>query len=146
MKAEILEDLKTAMKEKNTSKLEAVRAVKSAVDKFEKENPGQTINYAKAIKPLVKQREDSIAQFKTAGNQELVDKETAELNVINSYLIKVMPKQLSKEDVETLAKTFVSENSLGKSDMGKIMSHFKANYDGQYDGKELSIIAKNVLV
>jgi uncharacterized protein YqeY len=146
LKSEVLEDLKTAMKEKNTSKLEAIRAVKSAIDKFEKENPGQEVNYAKALKPLVKQREDSIIQFKTAGNIELAEKETAELDVINSYLVKVMPKQLSKEEVETIAKKYAVDNSLGKSDMGKIMSHFKSNYDGQYDGKELSSIAKNVLV
>ncbi len=145
LKSEVLEDLKTAMKEKNTSKLEAIRAVKSAIDKFEKENPGQEVNYVKALKPLVKQREDSIVQFKTAGNIELAEKETAELDVINSYLIKVMPKQLSKEEVETIAKKYAVDNSLAKNDMGKIMSYFKANYDGQYDGKELSGIAKNVL-
>lgn len=146
LKTQILEDLKVAMKEKNTSKLEAVRATKAAVDKFEKENPGQDINYVKALKPLVKQREDSIAQFKLAGNQELVEKETVELNVINSYLSKVMPTQLSKEEMEFVAKKFVSDNSLSKNDMGKIMSYFKSNYDGQYDGKELSVIAKNLLV
>jgi uncharacterized protein YqeY len=154
LKSQILEDLKIAMKEKNSSKLEAVRACKSAIDKFEKENlanapEGQVMsaaNYAKALKPLVKQREDSIAQFKIAGNQELADKETTELEVINSYLVKVMPKQFSKEEMESVAKKYASENSLGKSDMGKIMSYFKSTFDGQYDGKELSAIAKNILV
>jgi len=146
LKSQILEDLKVAMKEKNTSKLEAVRATKAAVDKFEKENPGQPINYVKALKPLVKQREDSIEQFKLAGNTELMNKESAELEVINSYLSTVMPKQLSKEEMMTLAKQLVNENSLGKNDMGKIMAHFKAKYEGQYDGKELSIVAKSILV
>lgn len=151
LKSEILEDLKTSMKEKNTSKLEAVRAVKAAIDKFEKENvipevEMSSVNYATALKPLVKQRIDSIEQFKTAGNEELANKEQAELDVINAYLIKVQPKQLSKEEVEIIAKNFASENSLSKSDMGKIMSYFKANYDGQYERKELSVIAKNVLI
>lgn len=150
LKSEILEDLKASMKEKNTSKLEAVRAVKAAIDKFEKENvipevEMSSVNYATALKPLVKQCIDSIEQFKTAGNEELANKEQAELDVINAYLIKVQPKQLSKEEVEILAKNFASENSLSKSDMGKIMSYFKVNYDGQYEGKELSVIAKNVL-
>jgi len=145
IKSQVLEDLKVAMKEKNTSKLEAIRATKAAIDKFEKENPNQEINYIKALKPLVKQREDSILQFKNAGNVALLEKETTELNVINSYLLKVMPKQLSKEEMEEISKKYVTDNSLGKTDMGKIMSHFKAQYDGQYDGKELSLIAKNVL-
>ena len=150
LKTEVLEDLKVAMKEKDASKLEAIRAVKAAIDKFEKEKltPGNEMsfmNYTNAIKPLVKQREDSVTQFVNAGNQELANKESIELEVVKSYLVKVMPKQLSKEEVETIAKKYVTENSLGKNDMGKIMSYFKSNFDGQYDGKELSVVAKIVL-
>lgn len=145
LKIQIASDLKKAMQEKNSSKIEAIRAIKAAVDKFEKENPGQEINYAKAIKPLVKQREDSSAQFRNAGNEELANKEMAEIEVINFYLVQVMPKQFSKEEMEVMAKKYAIENSLSKNDMGKIMSYFKSNFDGQYDGKELSIVAKSVL-
>ncbi len=145
LKKEVLDDLKIAMKEKNTSKLEAIRAVKSSIDKFEKENPGQEINYSKAIKPLIKQREDSIVQFKNAGNKELADKENEELEIINVYFAKVMPKQFSKEEMEIMAKQYAIDNSLSKNDMGKIMSYFKSNFDGQYNGKELSVVAKIAL-
>lgn len=145
LKTEVLEDLKAAMREKNTSKLEAVRAVKGAIDKFEKENPGQDINYAKALKPLVKMRMDSIEQFKNAGNEELAKKEEVELFIINEYLGKVQPKQMSKEEMESAVNKFVIDNSIGKDGMGKIMSFFKTNYDGQYDGKELSLIVKTIL-
>ncbi len=145
LKTEVLEDLKTAMKEKNASKLEAVRAVKGAIDKFEKENPGQDINYAKALKPLVKMRMDSIEQFKKAGNEELAKKEEVELSIINEYLGKVQPAQMSKEEMESVVKKFVADNSIGKDGMGKVMSYFKSNHDGQYDGKELSSIVKTVL-
>lgn len=48
--------------------------------------------------------------------------------------------------MEIIAKKYASDNSLGKSDMGKIMSYFKSTYDGQYDGKELSDVAKSVLI
>jgi hypothetical protein len=138
------------MKEKNTSKLEAVRAVKGAFDKFEKENlnPGNEMssaNYATALRPLVKQRTDSIEQFKAAGNEELTNKEQAELDVINEYLTKVQPQQFGKEKIETIVKQYATDNSLGKSDMGKVMSFFKTQYDGQYDGKELSLIVKSIL-
>lgn len=145
LKTQIVADLKIAMQEKNSSKVEAIRAVKGAIDKFEKENPNQKINYAKAIKPLVKQREDSSTQFRAAGNEDLANKELAEIEVINFYLVQVMPKQFSKEEMESMAKQYAIDNSLGKNDMGKIMSYFKTNYDGQYDGKELSIIAKTIL-
>jgi len=145
LKTEVLEDLKTAMKEKNTSKLEAVRAVKGAIDKFEKENPGQDINYAKALKPLVKMRMDSIEQFKKAGNEELAKKEEVELSIINEYLGKVQPTQMSKDDMESTVKKFVADNAIGKDGMGKVMAYFKANHDGQYDGKELSSIVKTIL-
>lgn len=145
LKTQISADLKQAMQEKNSSKVEAIRAVKAAIDKFEKENPGQEVNYAKAIKPLVKQREDSSEQFRKAGNEELANKEMAEIQVINFYLVQVMPKQFSKEEMEMMAKQYAVDNSLSKNDMGKIMSYFKSNFDGQYDGKELSNVARSVL-
>ena len=145
LKSEVLEDLKSAMKEKNTSKLEAVRATKSAIDKFEKENPGQPINYVKALKPLIKQRVDSIEQFKLAGNTELAGKEELELLVINNYLDKVQPKQMSLDETKEILMKYVAENSFNKNDMGKIMSFFKTNFEGQYDAKELSSMIKDVL-
>lgn len=145
LKQIVLEDMKAAMREKNQQKLEAVRAVKAAIDKFEKENPGQPVNYPKALKPLVKQRMDSIEQYKNAGNTELQANEQAELDVINSYMSMVQPEQLNGAVLESLVKKYISENSLTKSDMGKVMSYFKANYDGSYDGKELSMIVKNSL-
>lgn len=152
IKLQIPEDLKSALIEKNTLKVEAIRAVKAAVDKFEKENveSGQemsSLDYVKALKPLVKQREDSIEKFKMVeGNEELIRIESAEIEVINSYLVQVAPKKLLKEEMEIIAKKYASDNYLGKSDMGKIMSYFKSTYDGQYDGKELSNVAKSVLI
>ena len=147
IKQDILKDMKDAMKEKNTSKLEALRAMKGAIDKFEKENAipeveMTSVNYATAIRPLVKQRLDSIEQFKAAGNEELVNKEQMELHVINIYLTRVQPVQMSTDEI------VFNINSLGYSsvkDMGKVMSYFKSNFEGQYDGRELSTLVKSVL-
>lgn len=145
LKAEVLDDMKTAMKEKNASKLEAVRSVKAAIDKYEKENPGQAINYPKVLKPLVKQRADSIEQFKVAGSTDLVMKEEAELAIINAYLSRFQSNMMNSVQMEEAAKKFISDNSLGKADMGKVMTFFKTNHEGQYDGKELSNIVKTLL-
>jgi len=148
LKTEVLEDLKSAMRNKEAGKLEAIRAVKAALDKFEKENPGD-VNYAKALKPLVKQRIDSIEQFKKAGSDDLAKKEEVELAIINDYLVKVQPKQMTKDEIEAAVKAFVDGNAdiqaTGNAGMGKVMSYFKTNYDGLYDGKELSSIVKSVL-
>lgn len=149
LKTTVLADMKTAMKEKDAARLEAIRAVKGAIDKFEKENlQGEEMslgNYAKALKPLVKQRTDSIEQFKIAGSDDLAQKEAVELAIINTYLEKVQPKQMDAAEMESVAKQYATDNSLGKSDMGKIMSYFKSNFDGQYDGKILSSIVKTIL-
>lgn len=67
------------------------------------------------------------------------------MDVIKIYLEKVQSKQMSKEELESIARTYATDNSLGKSDIGKMMSYFKSNYDGQYDGKELSLIVKSIL-
>lgn len=147
LKQDILKDMKGAMKEKNTSKLEALRAMKGAIDKFEKENTIPEVelsnaNYVTALKPLVKQRMDSIEQFKAAGNEELTNKEQIELDVINIYLSRVLQKQMTTDEI------IMHINALGYSsvrDMGKVMSYFKSNYEGQYDGKELSTLVKQIL-
>lgn len=144
LKQEVLADLKNAMKEKNTASLEAIRAVKAAIDKFEKENVGTPINYVKALQPLSKQRMDSIEKYKEAGNEELANKEYLELVVILSYLKKVQPKQLSDQELRSILDQHMLDNLLTKNDIGKIMSFFKNNYDGQYDGKNLSAIVKSL--
>jgi len=109
IKQDILKDMKDAMKEKNTSKLEALRAMKGAIDKFEKENTIPEVelssaNYVTAFRPLVKQRLDSIEQFKVAGNEELAGKEQSELDVINSYLINIQPKQMDSSEIKSIVK------------------------------------------
>jgi uncharacterized protein YqeY len=145
IKEQVQEDIKTAMREKDADKLIAVRAVKAAIDKFEKENPGSAINYVSALKPLVKQRTDSIEQFKSAGMDDLAKKESVELSIINTYLVGVQPKQMSEADMATAVKKLAEENSYTTADMGKVMSYFKSNYADQYDGKVLSTIVRTVL-
>ena len=96
----------------------------------------------KALAPLVKQRKDSVEQFKAAINTELADKEQAELDIISTYLAKVQPRQLTKEEMETIAKEMVAA---GASQIGHIMSEFKSTYEGRYDGRELSALAKSLI-
>ncbi len=144
VRAEVFEDLKIAMKEKRHLKMDVLRSIKGAIDKYEKENDGK-IDYVKILKPLAKQRADSAAQFRSGNNEIMAINEEFELDVINSYLIKVMPKQFTAEELRVAAALFIVENALTIKDIGKIMGHFKSNFDGQYDGKELNEIIKNIL-
>ncbi len=144
VRAEVLEDLKTAMKEKQQMKMDVLRSIKGAIDKYEKENDGK-IDYVKILKPLAKQRTDSAAQFRSGNNEIMAINEEFELEVINSYLVKVMPKQMNSEQMQEVAGIFILENSSTIKDIGKIMAYFKSNFDGQYDGKILNEIIKQIL-
>ncbi len=147
LKEQVLEDLKTSMKSKNTLRLESLRAIKSSIDKYEKENPGKDVDFVVALKPLIKQRKESAAQFESAGNFDLANKELAESIIIMEYLDKVLPPQLDDDAMRSLIDEWAMANTgglVGKNDIGKIMAFFKSKYDGQYDGKRLSELIKAI--
>jgi len=122
----ISEDLKTAMKEKNTVKLGILRVLKAEIQRSEQGANGKVqLSDADVIK-LVKKLIESIKE--TTNNQD-------EITVLDVYL----PKQLSEVEMREIMSL------LSIKDMGAIMKHFKANYDGQYDGKILSSIVKESL-
>jgi len=122
----ISEDLKTAMKEKNTVKLGILRVLKAEIQRSEQGANGKVqLSDADVIK-LVKKLIESIKE--TTNNQD-------EITVLDVYL----PKQLSEVEMREIVSL------LSIKDMGAIMKHFKANYDGQYDGKILSSIVKESL-
>ena len=97
----IMNDVKTAMREKNSLKLTALRFLQAAVKNREIEmrpDPITADEVTSVIKKLVKQRKESIEQYQNASRQDLVDQETAELKILEAYL----PAQMSKEQIEKL--------------------------------------------
>lgn len=119
----ISEDLKTAMKEKNTVKLGILRVLKAEIQRSEQGANGKVELTDGDVIKLVKKLVEGIKE--TTNNQD-------ELSILETYL----PKQLSETEMRQIISL------LSVKDMGAIMKHFKANYDGQYDGKTLSTIAK----
>jgi len=119
----ISEDLKTAMKEKNTVKLGILRVLKAEIQRSEQGANGKVELTDGDVIKLVKKLVEGIKE--TTNNQD-------ELSILETYL----PKQLSEAEMRQIISL------LSVKDMGAIMKHFKANYDGQYDGKTLSTIAK----
>ena len=94
------------------------------------------------VRSLIKQRKDSIEQFSKGGRQDLVDKETAEVAVLEVYL----PQQLSREEVEKAVRDAVAQTGAqGAKDMGKVMKALMPVLAGRADNKLVSELVKNAL-
>src|ERR1700683_3101481 len=148
-----MEDLKAAMKSNDKLKLSVVRNIQSALknkeidDRVKPADPADKRTQDQKddesvlgiIKTLVKQRKDSIEQFKAGGRQDLVDQEASELKVLESYL----PQQLSREAIEAIVVEAIS--SIGAKtakDMGAVMKAVLAKTQGAADGKIVSELVK----
>ena len=90
----------------------------------------------------IKQREESIEAFKKGHRQDLVDKESAEMAVLKSY----MPRQMTREEIVTEARQMIAEvGAMGPSDKGKVMGRLIAKLKGQADGKEINEVVTDLL-
>lgn len=145
LREQISNDIKTAMKEKSMVKLNALRMVQSAFKNREIElrpNPMGEDEYLGVLKKLVKQRKESIEQYQAAGRQDLVDAETAELKLLETYL----PAQMGREQVEKIVtEAIAATGATTVKDMGKVMKEAQARAAGAADNKLLSEIIKSKL-
>ena len=142
LKAQIVNDIKTAMKEKDALRTDTLRFLNAAIKNREIEmRPAPISNdeVTGVIKKMAKQRKESIEQFQKAGRADLVDKESAELKFIESYL----PAQMTKEQVENLVVKVITE--LGASsvkDMGRVIKEVIARSQGAADSRLVSETVK----
>ena len=136
----IPEDLKAAMKAKDTVALATIRALKTAMTNasIEKAGLGAPLDDAEVtalIRKQIKQRQDSFTQFTNAGREELAAKEQAEILVLENYL----PANLTAEEITAIVEAAVSElGASSKADMGKVMKLAQERAAGRADGKLLS--------
>jgi len=132
LKTQITNDMKLAMKAKDKAALKALRMILGAIKQREVDERIE-LNDTQAmavIQKMVKQRKDSISQFKDAGRDDLVDVEEAELIIINNY----MPKQLSESEVlVAVDKAIAATGASSMQDMGKLMGVLKTQLDGKAD-------------
>ena len=146
LQKQIMEELKTAMKSKDTVALQALRAVKSAFLLAKTEtgagNDLTEDQEMKIIQKQVKQRKDSAAIFIDQGRQDLADPELAEIAVLEKFL----PEALSEEAIEKVVlETIAKTGAEGMKDMGKVMGIVSKQLAGQADGKTISgIVRKNL--
>jgi uncharacterized protein YqeY len=141
LKDTITEDMKTAMRAKDSARLLTIRGLLAALKQREVDER-ITLDDAAVIgiiDKLVKQRKDSITQFAAGGRQDLVDKETAELQVLESYL----PQRLSAEAIAAEVAAIVAElGASGSGDMGKVMGAVKTRLAGKADMGQVSAAVK----
>jgi uncharacterized protein len=144
LKDQITEDMKTAMRAKDAPRLLTIRGLLAALK--QKEVDERVVltdaDVIAIVDKLIKQRKDSIAQFGTAGRTDLVDKETAELQVLEGYL----PQRLSADEIAAeVAKIVASVGATGPGDMGKVMGAVKAQLAGKADMGLVSAAVKQAL-
>lgn len=146
MKEFISADLKSAMKSGDKVRLMTVRSISMAVINYEKGNPGKELPISGILRSLAKQREMSIDAFTLAGETELANNEKAELAVINEYIEKFLPKQMSEDEIRTALEEIVVFIG-GKSEaiIGKAMGEFSKRYKGMADMKLVGNILKEVI-
>jgi uncharacterized protein len=142
---QIVSDLTASMKAQDASRTSTLRMVKAAMmnRQIEKGSEMDDDDMQKLLRSLVKQRRDSIEQYEKAGRQELVDKEKAEIDVIETYL----PQAASREEIEKVVMTAIAETGASSmKDMGKVMKAAQSALAGKNaDGRVVSEIVKNKL-
>ena len=138
-------DLTAAMKAQDAGRTSTLRMVKAAMMNRQIEKGGELDDddMQKLLRSLVKQRRDSIEQYEKAGRQELVEKEQAEIAVIETYL----PQAASQAEIEAAVAAAIAETgATSMKDMGKVMKSAQAALAGRNaDGKQVSEIVKSRL-
>ncbi len=144
LKAKISEDMKTAMKARETARLGAIRLLLAAIkqrevdDRVDLDDAGVLA----VIDKMLKQRRDSIAQYEKAGRQDLVDAEKLEVGVLTGY----MPQALSPEEIQAaVAEAIAASGAAGAQDMGKVMAILKPKLAGRADMSQVSGLVKAAL-
>jgi uncharacterized protein len=144
LKDRITEDMKAAMRARDTARLGAIRLLLAAIKQREVDERIELddVQVVAVVDKLAKQRKDSIAAFAQAGRADLVDKESAELALLESYL----PQRLSVAEVAAEVRRIVAElGAGGPSDMGRVMAAAKAQLGGKAEMAMVSSAVKAAL-
>jgi len=144
LKARITDDMKTAMRAKDSERLGTIRLLTAAIKQKEVDERIELDDAAvvAVIDKMVKQRKDSIAAFEQGGRADLAEKEAAEMAVLQAYL----PQRLSADEVATEVRAIVAElGASGPGDMGKVMGAVKVRLAGKADMGQVSAAVKAAL-
>ena len=144
LKDQITEDMKTAMRAKDSERLGTIRLLLAAIKQKEVDERivVDDVAVVAIVDKLIKQRKDSIEAFQKAERKDLADKEAAEQVVLQAYL----PARMSADEVTAAVKAIVAETGAsGPGDMGKVMGAVKAKLAGKADMGQVSAAVKATL-
>ncbi len=144
LKEKLLEDLKSAMKEKDEVKKNTVQMVRAAILQVEKDK-GITLEDNQVLDIIAKEskkRKDSLADFEKSGREDLISGVKKEIEILSQYL----PKQLSKEEITTIVKQIIEQTgATTMKEMGIIMKEAKQKMGASADGKTINEVVKELL-
>jgi len=144
LKEQIKNDIKAAMRAKETAKRDTLRNIQAAIKQIEVDERRELTDadVETILMKYAKQREDAKTQFADAGRDDLVAKEEAELDIVKSYL----PEPFSDEELENILKEVISATGAeSMKDMGKVMGAAKAKVGSRADGGRINQIVKKLL-
>ena len=144
LKDQLMNDLKEAMKDKDTIRKNTVQMVRSAVLQFEKDNKTELDDNGviEVIAKELKKRKDVLPEYEKSGRDDLIEGLNRGIETLLSYL----PAQLSKEELMEIVKEAIAETgATSMKDMGKIMAAVMPKTKGRADGKEINAIVKEML-
>lgn len=144
LKEKIEAEMIPAAKAKDALRLSAIRMIKTALHNKEIDlrRPLEDADVLQVLASLVKQRADSIEQFKKGNRQDLVEKESAELKIIKEF----MPAEMSEQELDAVIEGTIQQlGATGVKDMGKVMKALMPKITGKADGKMVSDKVKAIL-
>ncbi len=145
LKEKLLEDLKEAMKNKETVRKNTVQMIRAAILQIEKDT-GNEVDDEKIIDIIAKEmkkKKDAILDFEKGNRQDLIDQTNEEMSVLEKYL----PKQLSKDEIKEIVSKVIEETGASSiKEMGLVMKEAKAKIGAGADGKTINDVVKELLV
>ena len=144
IKEQLMQDLKSAMKDKDTIRKNTVTMIRSAILQFEKDNLTEldADGVMEIIAKELKKRHDVLPEYEKSGRDDLIADINREIEILLAYL----PKQLTKEELEVIVADVIAETGAASmKDMGKIMSAVMPKVKGRADGKMINEIVKEKL-
>ncbi|MBU1360466.1 MAG: GatB/YqeY domain-containing protein [Gammaproteobacteria bacterium] len=144
LKEQITEDMKTAMRAKDSERLGTIRLLLAALKQKEVDERIELDDamVVGIVDRMIKQRKDSVAAFTQGGRQDLADKESAEIKVLEAYL----PQRMGADEIAAEVQRIVAETGAkGPGDMGKVMGVVKARLAGKADMGQVSAAVKEAL-
>lgn len=144
VKSRLTDDMKAAMRAKDTERRDTIRYLLSVLKNAEIDKQGDLTpeEEVKLLQTQVKQRQDSIEQFRQGGRDDLAAKDEAQVKIIEEYL----PQQMSDDDLQAFVKQGIEETGAeGPKDMGKVMGLLNKRAEGRVDGRRLSAAVRDAL-